>query len=233
MKKYFTMENWPSIKQGTSQTEDQKESSKDFGIWRIDEILKPTSREKILTVKQVHGGNIARAEQVVPKETEADGILITTESGIIAGISTADCAPVAIMTENKAVVLHVSHKTLVNGQLDNVLNYLEPKEIDYIYVGPHICEYHLSFSREEYMLRRFRLRFGRATHWHHGSIYLSLKIALQYFFTDWDIHPNKIYYDGRCTYEMLMLPSDRRRSDTGQAEEVESLLTTVRRRSVI
>ncbi|KKT93932.1 MAG: hypothetical protein A3E37_05140 [Candidatus Andersenbacteria bacterium RIFCSPHIGHO2_12_FULL_46_9] len=226
------MEKWPSIKQEAGKTEHQEENGKDFGKWRIDEIISPTIKEKILTVKQIHGGNIGKAEQVVPGETEADGILITNESGIIAGISTADCAPVIILTENKAIALHVSRKTLVNGQMDNVLNYLEPKEIDYIYVGPHICEYHFSFLREEYMLRRFRLRFGRATHWHHGSIYLSLKVALQYFFNDWDIHPNKIYYDGRCTYEMLMLPSYRRRLDTGRAEEVKDFLTTVRRRGV-
>lgn len=149
---------------------------------------------------------------------------------MIAGIRTADCAPVVIMTETKAVALHVSRMTLVNGQMDNVLNYLEPKEIDYIYVGPHICEYHFSFIREEYMLRRFRLRFGRATHWHHGSIYLSFKTALQYFFNDWEVHPNKIYYDGRCMYEMLTLPSERRRLDTGQADQVKRLITTVCRR---
>lgn len=224
------MEKWPSIKQGVPQTENAEENGKDFGLWRIEEILENINPGKILTVKQIHGGNIARAEQVVPRETEADGILLRSDDGAIAGISTADCAPVVIMTEAKAVALHVSRKTLVNGQMDNVLNYLEPKEIDYIYVGPHICEYHFSFVREEYMLRRFRMRFGRATHWHHGSIYLSLKTALQYFFNDWDVHPNKIYYDGRCTYEMLTLPSYRRRLDTGQADKVKSLLTTVRRK---
>lgn len=224
------MEKWPSTKQGAPQTENKEENGKDFGLWRIEEILETISTAKILTVKQIHGGNIARAEQVVPKETEADGILLGSEVGAIAGIRTADCAPVVIMTETKAVALHVSRKTLVNGLMDNVLNYLEPKEIDYIYVGPHICEYHFSFIREEYMIRRFRLRFGRATHWHHGSIYLSLKTALQYFFQDWEVHPKKIYYDGRCTYEMLTLPSYRRELDTGRADKDKRLITCVSRR---
>lgn len=199
-----------------------------FGLWQIEEISKSDNRKNILTVNQVHGGNIVKAEQAITDETEADGIFLTRESGIIAGIKTADCAPVVIMTENKALALHVSRKTIVNGLLDNVMTYLEPKEIDYVYVGPHICEFHNSFAREEFMLRRFRLRFGQATHWHRGIIYISLKTAFQYFFNEWEIHPNKIHYDGRCTYEMMALPSAKRDIESGRSGDIARLITTVR-----
>jgi len=229
MKKYFTMGKSPYIKRVATDTD--QSADKIFGSWEVTETRGLTQSNNILTAKQVHGGNIVRATQVT-NGTEADGIFLTNDSDQAVGVMTADCVPVIIMTENKALALHVSRKTLVNGLLDNVLNYLEPKEIDYIYVGPHICEYHFSFAREELMLRRFRLRFGRATHWHHGSIYLSLKTALQYFFDEWEMHPDKIHYDGRCTYEMLALPSYRRGLDSGQTGKIGSLITAVRRRSV-
>ena len=209
--------------------EPKQTEGKTFGRWIVSEINDQTTDDQIVKVNQTHGGNIVRAAHIT-SETEADGIYLSIDDDRVIGIDTADCAPVIIMTEEKVLALHVSRKTIVNGLLDNALNYLEPKEIDNIYVGPHICEFHNTYSHESLMLRRFRLRFGRATHWHHGSIYLSLKTALQYFFDEWEIHPNKINYDGRCTYEMLALPSYRREIDAGRSGAIGRLVTTVRHR---
>lgn len=222
------MAKWPSTKPVATKIEQNKINGQRFGVWEVAEINPGDKADTIVTVNQIHGGNIVRAEQAVQEKTEADGILLTAGSRLVAGIKTADCAPVVVMAENRALALHVSRKTIVNGLLDNVMSYLEPKEIDYVYVGPHICEFHNSFAREEFMLRRFRLRFGQATHWHRGIIYISLKTALQYFFNDWEIHPNKIHYDGRCTYEMMALPSAKRDIESGRSGEIERLITTVR-----
>lgn len=177
-------------------------------------------------VKQIHGGNIIKAQAYQQAEASADGLIVAND-GQKAIIHTADCAPIVITGSNQAIVLHVSRKSIVNGLLDNVMTFLSPKEIDHIRVGPHICEFHFDFSEEDLSVRRFRSRFPQASHFYKGKLYLSLKKAMQYFFEEWQIHPSKISFDGRCTYENLSLPSYRRWHNSGRTGELGRLYTVV------
>lgn len=181
-----------------------------LGRWLIAVILPGEgSDESVLYPKQIHGGNIVDVETLKTGKSAADGVLVE-EMGVRAGVITADCAPVIIVSDNKAIVLHVSRKSIMHGLLENVTTYISPSEIDHIYIGPHVCRVHLNFTEEGEELKGFRYKFPEAIRFHRGVIYLSLRRALNEIFNTWQVHPDKIVEDGRCTYEQLDLPSYRR-----------------------
>ena len=125
------------------------------------------------------------------------------------------------------ISLHVSRKSIVNGLMDNVMSFINPTEVNHVYVGPHICEYHFSFDEEDHMVRKFRRRFPEAIHFHKGLLYLSLKKALLHFFEEWQINKERVTFDGRCTFEMLDLPSYRLWKKEGESGELGRIVTVV------
>jgi len=173
----------------------------------------------ILRPRQIHGGNITRQT-----DAEADGIIST---GTRVGIATADCLPLVLAGADMALALHVSRKSIIHGLLDNVLTYIEPQNIDYAFLGPHICEYHFSFEEEGEMLRQFCSRFPDAVHFHKGKMYVSLRKAVHHFLRAWNIHPDRISEDGRCTYELDSLPSYRRWLKEKKAGRRKNMVTAV------
>lgn len=198
-----------------------------LGNWRVDILLPGTEeRQPIFYPRQIHGGNILPGESLMRQELPADGVWLrgTATAG---GVKTADCAPVVIVTEEAAVVLHVSRKSIVRGLLQNTLTHIAVKDIDHIFIGPHICEYHFSFDEEDELLRQFRYQYPKAVHFHKGKLYLSLRRALMNVFENWQVHPSKISEDGRCTYEQLTMPSHRRRMDNGEEGKLPLLKTIV------
>lgn len=174
----------------------------------------------VVFADQIHGGSIAKAEDLQHAALSADGVVVAGVSQMI-GVKTADCLPLVIVGGNIGLALHISRKTLVRGLLDNATTFLSPSEIDHVYIGPHICEYHFGFEEEGDMLRRFRYRYPQAVHFHRGKLYVSLRKALNEVFSTWGVHTDKITADGRCTYEHSDLPSLRRhREEKGEGEVV-------------
>lgn len=231
MKKYFVGANYQSLKQKNEPQLDAGERL--FGKWKVTtSVDKIIAGREVLTAKQMHGGNIVKSKRLEAGEIEADGIVLGLDTTSRIGIYTADCMPVTIMTDSVAIGLHVSRKSIVNGLLDNVMSFIAPVDVNYIYVGPHICEFHFSFNEEDYMIRRFRYRFPEAVHFHKGLMYLSLKKALLHFLDDWQINKERITYDGRCTYEMLDLPSYRQWKQAGEVDELGRILTVVERQII-
>ncbi len=186
----------------------------------------------VVLLRQIHGGNIWKIEKKaeIKKQVEADGILVEDE-GVVAGIATADCAPVVMVSGERVMVLHVSRKTLVRGLLENVTTYFEPKDIEHVYVGPHICQAHFKFEEERLLLRRFRYIYPEAAHFHRGFIHLSLKDAIMAQMRLWQVHPDKVEFDGRCTYEEPGLSSYRRWLDEGKPGELGQMHTVVWRKT--
>ncbi|MFH1353904.1 MAG: polyphenol oxidase family protein [bacterium] len=198
-----------------------------LGSWRVATLLPGAGEGKMIFYpKQIHGGNIATVESLMQGRLSADGILLK-DAGVSGGVKTADCAPVVVVSEEAAVVLHVSRKSIVRGLLENTLTHIEAKDICHIFIGPHICEYHFSFDEEDELLRQFRYRYPGAMHFHKGKLYLSLRKALKSIFDDWRVHPSKIVEDGRCTYEQLAMPSYRRWGESGGEGKLELLRTII------
>ncbi len=179
-----------------------------FGGWRVV-ALKPgdVMKENVLFAKQVHGGNIVDVVCLKIGECEADGVVLSKTDGVVVGVVTADCAPVVVVTDTKAVVLHVSRKTLIRGLLDNVKKCIDVTEIKYIYIGPHICEKHFCFEREGEEIQEFIRLYPNVVERRGGKIYLSMRKALQVYFNEWEVSDDRITEDGRCTFEDDKLPS--------------------------
>ena len=201
------------------------ESAIELGAWQVMTTIAAPAGDAA-PVKQIHGGNIVPIDAAAV--TWADGIVLD-RAGVRAAIATADCAPVVITSGELALVLHASRKSLVRGLLDNATTYIDPVQIDHIYVGPHISEYRFSFTEEERLLQRFRERYPQAIHFHKGKMYVSLRKALRQIFHEWGVHEQKVQFDGRCTYDTAYLPSYRRWLDGGKLGELGRLWTIVGR----
>lgn len=184
--------------------------------------------ELVLFPDQIHGGNIVEVEKLAQGKVSADGVVLKRDS-VAGGVQTADCAPVTIVSDETAVVLHVSRKTLVRGLLANATTYIAPSSIDHIFIGPHICEYHFGFEEEDESLRQLRYHYPKAFHFHKGKLYLSMHQALKSVFDEWQVHPDKIIGDGRCTYEQLQMPSYRRWLEGGREGKLTTIRTIARR----
>ncbi len=176
--------------------------------------------------QQVHGGSIVTAAALASGRLAADGVVLEA-AGEIASVSTADCAAVAFIGDQRGLLLHISRKTLIYGLVENAFSYITPADINTVYVGPHICEYHFAFEREEAELKRFRIRYPRAVHFHQGKLHLSLRTAITGVLHEWDIDQRRVTWDGRCTFEHAELPSYRRSLADGAYKRPLSALRTV------
>ncbi len=197
-----------------------------LGNWRVATqapgVILP---EPALFPDQIHGGNIVEVMTIAGKMS-ADGVVLK-EAGVAGGVQTADCAPVVMVSDSTAVVLHISRKTLVRGLLANAATYVVPDDINHIFIGPHICEYHCSYEEEDKLLRQLRYQYPKAVHFHKGKLYLSIRRALKSVFDEWQVHPDKIIEDGRCTYEQLQMPSYRRWLEGGKEGKLTAFKTVV------
>lgn len=198
-----------------------------LGSWRVVTLAPGAAWSKpTVFPRQIHGGNIVDTHELARGQMSADGVMVK-RGGEAGGVRTADCAPVVIVSDEVAAVLHISRKTIVRGLVANVTTYIAPREINHIFIGPHICEYHFSFEEEDELLRQLRYRCPAAVHFHKGKMYLSLRKALKGVFDEWQIHPDKITEDGRCNYEQLHMPSYRRWCEEGKEGKLPSLKTVV------
>ena len=130
------------------------------------------------------------------------------------GVSSAYCLPLALVTNEAALVLHVSRKTLINGLLDNVPRVLEPASIRQVLIGPHVCPEHFTFEWEGPEITRFVEKFPDAVEQDQAGVWsLSTRDAVQDYLEKWRISEEQIEEDLRCTFEASELPSYRRKSE--------------------
>jgi copper oxidase (laccase) domain-containing protein len=163
----------------------------------------------VISAKQVHSNNIVDAKDAVANETEADGLFLSDRL-ISAAIHTADCMPLVLTTKNSALVLHVSRKSLIKGLLDEVPNFISPKEIIGVYLGPHICADHFTFDEAGDEIKKFQTMFPEAVEVKENIYHLSLKNAVSKYFKEWAIEHIELQEDLRCTFKEESLPSYKR-----------------------
>lgn len=164
-------------------------------------ILLGAAPENVLLARQVHGKNIALASYLEDHAVEADGIFVD-DPKLTVGVRTADCLPLTVTSPRGAVILHVSRQSLICGLLDALPRYLSTAAISSVYIGPHICQRHFSFTYEGPEITRFREKFPAAVH---GTeiLHLSLRQAVQSYLDAWGVRETATGEDWRCTYEDL------------------------------
>ena len=172
---------------------------------------------------QTHGNKIIGAIECVSGQTEADGIY-TDDAKHFMGISTADCLPLVLLTETKALALHVSRKTLVRGLVENIPAIINLQEITHAYIGPHICQQHFIFEYAGEEIQEFMKKFPDSFTEKDGVIHISLINTVQQYCDQWELKNIPIHTDNRCTFEDRTLASKRR---TGKANP--GIFTVVRK----
>ncbi len=94
---------------------------------RVAERLGADTKEKLLTVRQVHGNKVATLTEATCNQTweapEADA-LVTKQPGIAIGVLTADCLPVLFFDPEAKVIgaAHAGWKGLLSGVLENTMS---------------------------------------------------------------------------------------------------------------
>ncbi|MGH8984904.1 MAG: polyphenol oxidase family protein [Acidimicrobiia bacterium] len=68
-------------------------------------------------VRQVHGGDVVVAERSAPGVPDADAV-VTTDSGRPLVVLTADCAPVALVSEHAVGAVHAGWRGLAGGVIE-------------------------------------------------------------------------------------------------------------------
>jgi copper oxidase (laccase) domain-containing protein len=182
------------------------------GNWNVQSLVQDDIEaldNSIVIAEQVHCGEIVTASDIVIGKTKADGIFIDKQD-IKAAVLTADCMPLVLTTNDSALVLHVSRKSLINGLLDKVDHFIEPENITGIYIGPHICAEHFTFPEAGEEIKKFQKMFPKAVAVKENIYHLSLRRAVNTYFKKWGIGDALIKEDGRCTFKEESLPSYKR-----------------------
>lgn len=196
--------------------------------WKVSWTRDVDVPSDVLRPKQVHGGRIILAGQLVDGVVEADGVVVA-DRGVVAGIKTADCMPIVLITDEAAAILHTSRKSLVAGLLDRVPEYLDVQDIKAVWFGPHICADCFQFEWEGDSLKQFRYLFPAAT-LDGDSIHLSLDKAVRSYLNQWSVSQEVVIENTECTYESLDIPSYRRwLRDGNDGDDFPQLVTFVER----
>ncbi|MEX0650081.1 MAG: laccase domain-containing protein [Candidatus Andersenbacteria bacterium] len=193
--------------------------------WRVRIIPQEEASTILLPVTGTHTGTIQPASVSPEVGSDAGGFLIA--SGERAGVRTADCMPLVITTVQQALVLHISRKSLLRSILDQVALSISLPDIEYVWIGPHICEKHFGFEYEGEEIQQFTKLFPTAVERRKEKTYLSLRQAVGHYLEKWEILPEMIVDTNTCTYEGT-LPSWRRwREENGDVKPFPQFVTVV------
>ncbi len=110
-------------------------------------------------VRQVHGARVVDASEAGPA-VEADGVF-TARSGVPVAVQGADCAPVALVTDDGPIAaIHVGWRGLMAGIVGAAVDVLTDRgsRVSHAIVGPCICPDCYEFGAHE--LDRVEQRFG-------------------------------------------------------------------------
>lgn len=195
------------------------QSSIQLGKWEIAH----DPAYPVTLARQVHGNGIINAASCTHRITEADGI-IGTPSDAAFGVHTADCLPLILTTDTRAIALHISRHTLVAGILDTVMEHIKKEPITAAYIGPHICENCFVFEERGEGIAQFETLFPYSTRQSDSGIHLSLRKVVIKFLSD----VPSVVEDFRCTLETPELPSYRRWRAEGEIGDFPRIITSVR-----
>lgn len=148
------------------------------------------------------------AAQFAEQTHGREDFLITTGKAI--GIRTADCLPLVLLGEKEAALVHVSRKTLVNGQLENLATQFPVSAVQKAWLGPHICSKHFVFEHEGPEIQKFKELFPNAVEETVRGLALNIEKVVVKYLEKWGISEEKIEQDTSCTFESEALSSYKR-----------------------
>ena len=161
---------------------------------------------------QVHSNVTHRITGDTPGGLEGDA-MVTTETGILLGIFTADCVPVLLMGHGFAAAIHAGWRGFAGNIFASCLDRIKARRSEiHAVIGPAICincyevgpEVAAHFSPEE-------IRDGRdAAHFH-----VDLPLAAKNRLVQAGLEPGHICLDTHCTACMSPVLPSYRKNATG------------------
>jgi len=115
--------------------------------------------DRWVEVRQVHGHDIVTADAPLPRVPDADAV-VTRVTGLPLVIFTADCAPIALVTDTAVAAVHAGWSGLEQGVVERsveALRRLAPGHVRAV-LGPCIHAAHYEFGLD--LLERLATRFG-------------------------------------------------------------------------
>lgn len=177
--------------------------------WKVETVAHKFRYGQVNFAHQVHGDKIVYGGGDYIKQS-ADGLWINSPDESAIAVRTADCLPLALVTDSMGIALHVSRKSLARGLLIRSAEILGGREVIGAYLGPHICEKHFYFEEIGEELDRLIDLYPRGTTYVNGRTHVSLRKIVRLWLGEIGVSPDGVVEDFRCTYEQLDLPSYRR-----------------------
>lgn len=175
--------------------------------WEIVSEARAELPSDIIRVKQVHGAAIVWASAAQGQALAADGIAAPHTFMPAFMISTADCLPLAVVSDEIACVVHISRKTLIRGILETIPNFIAPHEMRAAYFGPHVCAEHFVFEQVGSEIAAFQQKFPFACQRRGDGLHLDINAVVTKQLINWGLPPDTLQRDGRCTFADETLPS--------------------------
>lgn len=200
-------------------------SSTRVGRWKISTRLRRAGKGGETGLVQVHGSQIVWAHEAA-RNSVGDGLAIRHNFPRPCLIATADCLPLVILSDSAACLLHISRKSLVRGLLEQVPKFILPADMNGAWIGPHICGKHFVFEYLGEEVSAFYAKYPWAAARRSDGWHLDLLGVAMRYLNSWGLEDKNIKRDGRCTFEMVELPSYRRGLTQGQST-AEGIATVV------
>jgi YfiH family protein len=167
-------------------------------------------------LRQVHGTEVARVDQVI--DAPAADAAVTTTRGLALAVIAADCAPIALATDDGAAVVHAGWRGLAAGVVEaavDALRVLRSGPVRAV-IGPCICARHYEFGRDDLESVVQRYGGGVVGRTDDGRMTLDLVAGVGEALMRAGVDRDAIEDLGVCTYESAAHYSHRRDAPTGR-----------------
>lgn len=100
--------------------------------------------ESLALARQVHGVDVVRVSEGSALPVGDADVLVTTVPGVVVGILSADCVPVALRGERGVAMVHAGWRGLVSGAIEAGVAAVGPVRTAWVGPSIHACCYAVS-----------------------------------------------------------------------------------------
>lgn len=102
------------------------------------------SAPDLALAKQVHGADVIEVAEGSARPVGFADVLITRRPGVVVGILSADCVPVALVGERGVAMVHAGWRGLVAGAIEAGIGAVGPVRAAWVGPSIHACCYEVS-----------------------------------------------------------------------------------------
>jgi polyphenol oxidase len=169
-------------------------------------------------MQQVHGRDVAVLDGPTGADVPVADALVTRVPGLPLAVVTADCAPIALASDDAIAVVHAGHRGLLDGVVDAALHALRTMGVGRVraLLGPCVraSRYEFGASDLAMLIDAFGPEVEARTEW--GTTAFDLPVAVKIALARGGVDPIDITDSGQCTSASADFFSYRRDGVTGR-----------------